>query len=331
MTHFSDSSERIEGLYDDAEKRLRRAFLLAVDHIESQATIDQLTTLLEQGQVGAAVEVASAAWAGFAAEWVRVFVVSGESTAAFLDAEIASTFVTFDQTNFRATMSMQENRLRLVRELTLGQRDSIRVALVEGIQRGVGPRETARIVRESIGLTAHQMGIVNNYRRSLEGLSADALTRELRDRRFDRTIERAIRLDEPLTQDQISRMTTRYRDRWVAFRATMISRTESLSSVNEGNERMWDQAIEDGALNPDEIIKEWSTSFRNSRESHILMNRQQQPMGTDFTSGNGFRLRFPGDPRAPAAERIHCQCVVLHRVAAIVEAEREEADLVGAI
>ena len=51
---------------------------------------------------------------------------------------------------------MQAERLRFIREFTDGQRDATRVAMVDGIERGLNPIAQARNFRSSVGLTARQ-------------------------------------------------------------------------------------------------------------------------------------------------------------------------------
>jgi hypothetical protein len=206
---------------------------------------------------------------------------------------------------------MQQTRLRLVREFTEHQRRSTQLFLEDAFRRGLAPIEQARELKRSIGLTQHQAQSVVNFRRQLERRSPAALQRQLRDRRYDSTLTRAIREDRPLTAAQIERQVDRYRERWIQYRAQTIAITESSAAASAADEELWRQAIESGEIGADELVNTWRTSGRaNRRDSHIAMEGQQRPIGVPFTSGDGNALRFPGDPLAPASDRIRCYCVV---------------------
>jgi hypothetical protein len=230
--------------------------------------------------------------------------------------------VSFDATNLRAVNIMAKNRLALVREFTAQQRATTRAALTEGIRAGLNPRAQARAFRGSIGLTETQQRWVSSYRRLLEQNSSQALTRELRDGRFDRTVQAAIRNDRPLTAAQIEKMVERYRERALKYRSEVIARTEALRSVHEGTEEAIRQGVESGQIDATKTRRVWQTakdervrSFETGGQtSHRSMHNQEQALGVPFESGAGNLLRYPGDPDAPAYETIQCRCVVATRV-----------------
>lgn len=304
-----DPEQRIRMLIARAEPQLRDAFLSIIMQIRAETTLTQLADLIEQGRLQEALESAARAGAQFAAGVNGVIVTAGQSTAAFLGRTL-DVITSYDTVNARAVRLAENNNLRLIREFTLEQTQATRAALVDGIQRGINPVDTARQVRQSIGLTARQVETVNRYRQALERGSLTALNRELRDRRFDASVRRAAETGEPLTGDQINRMTERYRERLLRFRAETIARTEALTSVHEGTDEMYNQAIDQGILTPDRLTHTWHTAGdARVRDSHETMNNQTRPQGEPFVTGNGNQLRFPGDPRAPANERVQCRCV----------------------
>lgn len=58
--------------------------------------------------------------------------------------------------------------------------------------------------------------------------------------------------------------------------------------------------------------KTWRSRRDNRvRDTHVALNGTKLPMTSVFTSPSGAKLRFPGDPRAPIAERANCRCVLL--------------------
>lgn len=310
----TDPEERLLALIRRAEPRLRTALLNAIIAAKGTTTLRALADLIEAGRFEEALTAAANAGAiRLADEAAAVFTVAGREGAKFL-SDVLDITVGFDQVNVRAVNVMQEERLRLIREFTAEQRRATRAALVEGIRRGANPVEQARDFRASIGLTEKQQAAVVNFRRLLEANSAEALTRELRDRRFDRTVRRAIRDGEPLTAAQIDRMVGRYRERSIKFRAETIARTEALRAVHAGNDEVYRQAIDEGLLDLDQLQRMWNTARdERVRGSHRGLNGLIRGMDETFPGINGA-LRFPGDPRAPASETVKCRCALSTRI-----------------
>ncbi len=311
----TDPETRILGLLGRAENDLQRALISAVTASRDVATLAELERLILSGRLEEALEAAAAAGAvRLADEVTSVFVLAGRDTSEFL-SDVLEVAVGFDQVNDRAVDVMRRERLRLIREFSAEQRAATREALTDGIARGANPVEQARAFRGSLGLTAKQQRAVNNFRDMLSAGSREALSRGLRDRRFDGTIERAIRLEEPLSGAQVERMVGRYRERTLAFRARTIARTEALRAVHQGSQEAYRQAADEGHVDLGELVQTWVTAGdERVRGSHRPMNRQRRPFGEPFVSGSGSMLQHPGDSDAPASETVQCRCALATRI-----------------
>ena len=308
MADFNYSNSRIDAILAKAEALFRKRFIEAVKTIRDTTTLDELETLLFQRRFDEALIQAEVAATNLSNAYVQAYVLAADDVMEFISDSIGIT-VQFDQMNTQAVTQMREASLRLVREFTSGQRQSTRTALIEGIRQGLNPRDQARLFQQSIGLTVKQVRAVANFRRLLEQGSARALTRQLRDRRFDGSIRRAISGDRALSADQIDRMVDRYYTRSLAFRAEAIARTESLQAVDAAGDRAFQQAIDAGLID-DELSQTWHTAgdARVRVPSHTFMSGQVRPFGQPFLSGTGNLLRYPGDPRAPGHDTIKCRC-----------------------
>lgn len=309
-----DPQSRIESLIAAAEAQFQAEFLAALASIRDSINLDALATLLEQGRFAEAFEVVGLAAGRLGIVYAEQFVAAGIDTGNFLTAEVGEVIIGFDQTNTRAVQAMRNNQLRLVTNFTEQQRRATQAALLDGIGRGENPREVARAFRESIGLTEQQERWVRNYERQLRDLDRGALARELRDRRFDPSVQRAIDRGEPLTRAQIDRMVDRYRQRALKLRSETIARTEGLRSVHEGVDEMYRQAIESGQLQGDQLIRTWNTAGdERVRTSHATMHQQTRLIGEPFSSGAGNLTLHPGS-FGVGMEDINCRCVVSTRI-----------------
>ena len=309
----TDPSSRLQAVIDRIQPAMRARFLQIVRDIKDELTLDLIEEFLATGQIDAALATAEVASLKLGRAWGEAFVFAGDEAAKFL-AGALHIAVNFDEINDWALSRMKENQLRLVREFGAEQRRATKEAIEDGIRRGVNPRQVAREFRDSIGLTQRQVQAVNNYRRMLENNDLNALTRQLRDKRFDSSFRRAVREGRPLGQEQIDKMVGRYRERYLKYRSEVIARTEALRSANEGTDSLYRQAIDDGTLNANDLEREWMTAAdERVRGYHRYMHHQRRPIGESFMSGSGARLCYPGDADAPASETVQCRCVVATR------------------
>lgn len=311
---LGDNLALIGRLMSQYEAQFARDFMLLVSQIKDETTIAQLARLISDGNVERAIQVAQRRMISFADIVVQAEIVSAQETARFIGSSL-NVVVSFDQVNERAVNQLRASRLNLIREISTAQQDTFRSVLSDGISRGINPRQQAREMIESVGLTRRQVEAVQNYRRLLENGSTDALRRELRDRRFDRTVARAIKEKDVLSKDQIDRMVNRYSERYVRFRAETIARTESLRAVHEGSDLMFEQAIEDGSVASENIERTWNRANDDRvRDTHDTMQGQKRAWNEPFETGGGVLLMRPGDSSAPAEEVIQCRCRVSTRI-----------------
>ena len=314
------------GLSDAAEVGLLIIALSALNRARtSLGTDEEIAELLEQGRYEEALEVASrAVGIPLAGGIAAAYVLAGQRTAKDLEDAMnapvsleTSVTIGFDQSHTRAVAFMQEERLRLIREFTNAARDATRAALQDGIERGLNPVAQARQFRGAIGLTEYQENMVRNFRSAIdnaENRPSDVFARELRDRRFDPSIERAARTDTPLSAEHKDRMVFRYRERLLKFRAETIARTEALRATHAGIHEAFNQSVESGTFDVGEIERTWNaTRDRRVRKDHAAAHGQKRGLNETFLVG-GYALLFPCDPNGPASQVIKCRCGVATRI-----------------
>lgn len=305
MAEYEDPHERLEKLLAVHTMSYRRRIENAVARFQSEEQLKEITHLLSEGRTEEALLLATRFANTVAATAATIYVASGAATAQFLEMK-TGLVVDFNQEHVRATRYLRENNYRLVQNLSTEQTDLLRRILVEANQAGMNPRESAKLLLENLGLTPRQYAAVANYRKLLEAGSARALRLALHDKR--------IKNIQNLTPEQIDRMVEGYRRRYIRYRAEVVARTEALRAVHAGVMEMYQQALDSGALPPQELQRKWFTA-RDSRVRghHTSMHGQLRPVNKPFTSGLGNLLMYPGDSTAPAEDVVQCRCVVTTR------------------
>lgn len=317
---IDDEIRRLQQVLSRQEGRIRTAFAEFVRDAKDERLVAQATDLLDRGDTEGALKLLDSYIQRFGAVIPSVYQQSAAAETVHLAGEIAplvpTVAVSFDPTDARAAMAMREMSLAFIQQFTDSQRAATRQALTSAFETGQGTQAAARAFRNSIGLTANQEAAVVNYRRLLEQGSRQALDRALRDRRYDASVERAADGGKPLTPEQINLMVDRYRGRALAARSETIARTEALPAMEQAREAALTQNLESAQIPQSAVRQTWRTTMDGrERDTHALLDGQTVPMGQSFRSTSGALLRYPGDPRAPAAEKINCRC---HRTFKII-------------
>lgn len=305
--------ERLDRLLSKQEKRVRDAFMEFVRQARSDEVLREVGDMLERGDINGAMGVVDRYIGALGSVLPSAFIDVGVATAAELADKLpkGQFGIHFDPTHPRAAEIMRQNRLEFVTEFSEEQRRATRAALVRAFETGQGSLGVARAFRDSIGLTETQEGAVANYERLLRAGSREVLDRALRDRRFDGTVSRAIANDEALSETQIDRMVSRYRERYLSYRSQVIARTEALRATSQAREEATIQTAEQADIPQSQIKRVWNTTVDGrTREWHASMQGQVRAVNEAFVDGHGNRLLYPGDPAAPMETTVSCRCVL---------------------
>lgn len=315
ITKQQSEVERMRQLLARRERSIRDTFEQFVKDANSPESVRRINELLEAGDVEAALDFVDSLIVRFANVLPGVYASAGLDAAKRIAEQLGvpSVTVSFDPSDPISAEKIRQNRLEFIRQVTESQRDAIRQAVGEAFEQGAGPRQTARMFRDAIGLTGRQEAAVRNYRRLLEQGSAQALARDLRDKRFDSRVARAD--EEPLSNQQIDRMVQRYRERYRQFRAETIARTEGVRAMSVGQDEALRQVTEQVDIDPSRVRRVWNrTADARTRDAHDVMQGQEVGLNEPFVDGEGNQLMFPGDPSAPPSTTIQCRCVLTTRL-----------------
>jgi hypothetical protein len=116
---------------------------------------------------------------------------------------------------------------------------------------------------------------------------------------------------KPVPADLARKLVGRYSDNLLLRRGDRIARTELNGSLHDAQDEGMQQLYDTGKLRKDQVDEEWDAADDGeTRPSHAFMDGQKPDADGVFTTGDGFRLRYPTDRSlgAPAKEVIDCRC-----------------------
>lgn len=327
---------------DKVSPQIREAFERAIQDIRSTAqarAIDEaIKRAIDTGDIARGVQEVMAAiqlgpefWAPLDRQISEAFYQGGVWQLAALPKRVSTgsqgpLIVRFDGRHPRAEAWTRQHSAALITEITDDTETVIRETLSEAVEQGrpyrkvrqdlIGKTEGNQRTGGLVGLHSRQARAARAARADLEALDARYFTRTLRDKRFDRTVRKAIESGEPLSQSGIDRIVGAYADRLLQARGRTIARTEGNKAMNAGRAEGVVQMIERGEILAEHVSIIWdATPGPRTRDSHRALNGKTIKWGEFFVSPvTGALMRWPHDEDAPAAETVNCRCSARFRI-----------------
>lgn len=328
-------------VYNDLLNRHGRAiadaFFKAVAELKSAVQVQRVTAAIEAGNIDAALDALSLDPAIYndLLEKVRAaHMESGNTAAAAMPkrtpAGVAMT-IRFDGRNLGAERLLAEQSSKLITRLGAEQVDLARKVLTEGMARGDNPRRVAldlvgRVSKATgkreggvLGLSAPQERYVASAREELASSDPAMLRKYLertrRDKRFDRTVLKAIRDGKALPKVTADRMVTAYSNRLLKLRGDVIGMHEAFSSIEAAKREAYRQAVASGKVDEAAVTKTWRHfDSKNPRNQHIEADGQTVGLNAPFVMPDGTEMQHPHDPEAPVSHTAGCHCQTDYRI-----------------
>lgn len=198
--------------------------------------------------------------------------------------------VFFDRLNPRVIEAVRTLETNVVG----GMNESMRATVLQAVERGLverrAPRTIARGIREVIGLSPRGEEAVANFRKMLETGDREALTRLLRDRRFDRTLDRALgKGGTGLTSAQIESMVAANRRKAIALNANTVASTAVKDAYKIATRESWASAIDRGIVDGDRLMRQYiGVDDERERDKHRALNNQIVRFDQPYSSGQMY-------------------------------------------
>ncbi|MDO6966982.1 head morphogenesis protein [Rhizobium alvei] len=323
-------------LLERYEPRLAAAFRECIEAIKSAIVLKAVVERLQRGDIyGAikAIQIESEVFSALEIALQEAFNAGGVSMVESLPKLVAPdgtrVLFQFGVRNLEAEALLRSQSSGLVTRITDDQREALRIAFESGLSRGQNPTATAlevvgRISRVTgrregglIGLTSRQVEFISRARESLLAGDVDGMRRYLelktRDRRFDRTVAKAIRDGKPVPPDMVAKLIARLSDRNLLLRGQTIALEETRTALFTVRDNAIRQQIQAGKIAAQDVTKHWQHSgSEHPRLQHIEMAARYKaegvPLDQPFIAADGTPLMYPHDPKAPARHTIGCRC-----------------------
>jgi hypothetical protein len=222
----------------------------------------------------------------------------------------AATFgIAFNSVNERAVRWAETHAAQAITGIRSTSRKSVQGAVVEAMRAGTGIRE----------LTPQIADALSDHISNLTGLTtghAKAVDRLFRS--FD--------LDDPAQLAQALKVSGRKAAKLLRWRAETIARTETIRAANQGQQLVWDEAVDEGLL-PTGTKKVWlATGDNRTCRICAVLDGQVVAIGGEFSinvqatsftrQGDNFTvagtkpLPHPTTDRTPPAHP-RCRCSII--------------------
>lgn len=320
------------------EPKLAEAFRQSIEAIKSNVILARVVERLERGDINGAIQALQIEPEAFAAldrSILEAYNAGGVAAISeyprVMDPQGNRVLFSFGVRNEAGEANLRIHSSTMITNVSADVKEAARITLTAGLEAGRNPRSTAldlvgRVdpvakarIGGTIGLTSQQTAMVEKYRAAMlsgdETLLRAYLGLATRDRRFDRTVLKAIREGTPIPADMVQKIASRLADNNLKLRGENIARTETMMALGMARDDAMRQQIRAGKIDAMDVTKKWhSAGDKRVRHTHQALNGKSVGIDDAFQSPSGARLRYPGDPQAPISETSGCRCYVSYDV-----------------
>lgn len=326
MAKIKDLLDLIDKLTPD----VKAAFLEAIADIKDNIDVNRVMEAFKAGDITAAVQalgIEPAAFRPLTRALETAFETGGIFTMSQFPRNVTGAIWRFDVRDSMAEAWLRDYSSQLITRVTNEQKSIVQSLLQNGVAEGTGPKNmvvdlVGHVTPQGrvggvLGLNKPQADALMRAKTELRTLDSNYFSRELRDQRFDSTVQKAIDSGTPLTAEQVEKLSTRYSDNLLKWRAETVARTETISALNQSQQQSVNQLLESGQITEQDAMKEWDAvedtfigGKGHTRKSHVDMNGQKVRVNEPYITPEGARLMYPGDTSlgAPPEETINCRC-----------------------
>lgn len=288
-TRGKPSSPEYRALHNIARRLrplVRASLVRGINAFKGHIDLNDLAEALSEGNVAAALD--SVPWEDFpeAIKGLEKVTLEGVADSAEASKHLfrnaidkvvgVKPDITFDANNPGVRAWVQGHLGELIQNIRTGTQRSIQNVMMDAMNRGLPPRESAKLISQMVGLNDRQAKAVMNRRMALKkkGISGPKLDQLLED----------------YTQKQLK------------YRGELIARTEAMTANNRGMLEVMEQNANKGLFDRSKAKKKWIVTPYD-RLCPVCRPMKNKMVGMD----ENFRLRNGKSiPHPPAHPNCNC-------------------------
>jgi hypothetical protein len=260
----------MERLIDRLAPKMQRAVRQAVKRAQGRINLDELARAIEQGHLSRVelhldIDRFTHTDLSEALKTISEAFVAGTRLG---EVQIKGAY-RFDVMNPKALAAAEHQAAELLTAVNEETRATVRGMIARAYREGLTAPQTARQIREVIGLNERQATALINYRFGL--------------------------LEDGASPERVATLAERYGDRLLRQRADMIAQTEIHRASNEGQRELWREAVRNGRLNAARARVIWITNVGACSycEGIADLNADGVSIDGEFLTGEGDAISGP--------------------------------------
>jgi hypothetical protein len=271
------STSALEDVIDRLSPKMRRAVQRAALTAQGRVDLAALSAALEVGYIGQAVRQLD----------VDRFVTSdlAEAAAIIAEAHVAGAALgasaigwALDVTNPRALAAAEARAARLLTAVNDETKQTVRDLIARAYREHITVPDTARLIRDVVGLNNRQATALFNFRAGL--------------------------IEDAVHPDRVASLSARYADRLLRDRADTIAQTEIHRASADGQHELWREGVRAGRINPTVALRIWIANAGACDWCLELEDLNADGVGVDeqFQTPDGDMIEGPEE------SHVGCRC-----------------------
>jgi hypothetical protein len=281
---------KLEPIIDRLAPKMSRAFQDAALQAQERIDLEVLAANVEAGSIGRAVRaLGMETFTGEDLSGLAPFLVQAHAAGRLLGAEglqirkaeprkKPALELALDVTNVKALEAAEEQAADLLTAVNLETKATVRGLIARAYKEQITAHDTARLIRDVVGLNDRQATALFNYRAGL--------------------------VEDGRAADQVSRMSERYGNRLLRQRADTIAQTEIHRASAEGQHELWREGVMEGFINPATARRIWIANEGACEwcEAVESLNADGVPIDGQFQTPDGDSIDGPEE------SHVGCRC-----------------------
>lgn len=189
--------------------------------------------------------------------------------------------VRFDVMDIRAEQWADRFSGQLITEITADQRQGVSDLIARAQREGRTPHETARDIRQSIGLQSRQIAARDKYRSQL--------------------------ITQETPPEKINRLVDKYERALLRYRAETIARNELLRATHEGQLQLVREGLSTGAIDATRTSRRWIVTPDDRLDTELCLPMSEPDQG-DVPADEPWVLPDGREVWIPQESHINCRC-----------------------